>query len=100
MTDKELILLSFCFQWRKGRELKLMYEKETGKSLGYSSLYNSLRHLVESELLESRETRDEDGPVREFKITTKGSRQRRIEEERRREREKMPSLRGLVPPPA
>lgn len=92
MSDKEFILLSFCFQWRTGRELVQMYKKQTGKSMGYGTLYTTMRSLKERGLVETRDSEDEDGVVREFKITAGGSRKRREEQARRPQNEPSPML--------
>lgn len=83
MSEKEFILLSFCYQWRTGRTLARMYREETGREIGYGTLYGCMRRLREAGLVETRDKEDEYGRFREFKITSKGSGNRRREQERR-----------------
>lgn len=58
--------------WITGRDIALKYLEENGKQPSYGSLYTTLRDLMEADLIESRVDNDEDGPVRSFRVTTRG----------------------------
>src|SRR5688572_30296336 len=55
-----------------GREVAKLYEKETGKSISYGTLYTTFRRLKESSWVKSRDDEDADGRVRYFRIDVNG----------------------------
>lgn len=55
-----------------GRELAQAYEKETGKSISYGTLYTTMRRLEEEKWVSSREDTDADGRLKYFKLTNGG----------------------------
>ncbi|WP_038164912.1 PadR family transcriptional regulator [Verrucomicrobium sp. BvORR106] len=59
-----------------GRDLARLYEKETGKSMSYGTLYTTMRRLKDAGWVDVREDEDGDGRVRLFKISGKGAQAR------------------------
>lgn len=57
-----------------GRDLAKQYEKETGRSISYGTLYTTMRRLKDAGWITVREDEDEDGRVRFFKLTGDGCR--------------------------
>jgi DNA-binding PadR family transcriptional regulator len=57
---------------QSGRDVALAYHGETGQELSYGSLYTTLRRLKESGFVDTRESEDEDGRIRYFKINGHG----------------------------
>lgn len=59
---------------RSGREVAKLYKQESGKAIGYGSLYTCFRRMVEAGWVTVRDDQDEDGRVRFFKIDIDGRR--------------------------
>jgi DNA-binding PadR family transcriptional regulator len=57
---------------RSGRDLAKQYEKESGKSISYGTLYTTMARLKDSGWVDSREDINGDRRVRLFKITGQG----------------------------
>lgn len=57
-----------------GRQIALDFAEDIGESIGYGTLYTTLRRLRDSGLVEARDDVDADGRVRYFKITAEGLR--------------------------
>ena len=56
-----------------GRDLAKRYEKETGKSISYGTLYTTMRRLKEDGWIEARDSDEGDRRVRLFKISGTGA---------------------------
>lgn len=71
-TVLEMHLLALVVSKKAGREIAKCYEKETGKSISYGSLYTTFRRLKEAGWVRVEEGEDEDGRIRYFQITGHG----------------------------
>jgi len=82
LSEREMQLLALVsFRELAGREVARRYEKETGKSIAYGTLYTTFRRLREDGLVSVRDDEDSDGRIRYFRIT--GTGKRAVEEARR-----------------
>jgi DNA-binding PadR family transcriptional regulator len=74
-STKELELMALVeSEELSGREVAKRYEKETNKRISYGTLYTTFRRLKESGWVEARESSDDDGRVRYFRLTGAGIR--------------------------
>src|SRR5262245_39141442 len=81
LSEKEMQLLALVDTERSGREVAQLFEKETGRSISYGTLYTTFRRLKEEGLVKVRDSEDEDGRVRSFLITGAGQRALRNQRE-------------------
>ncbi len=73
LSDCEMQLLALvAFDELAGREVAKRFEKETGRSIAYGTLYSTFRRLKEDGLVTVRDAQDEDGRIRFFHITHNG----------------------------
>lgn len=70
----EFRLLTLVMSELTGREVAKRYEKDTGKTISYGTLYTTFRRLKESGWVSVRDAQDEDGRLRYFQITGAGRR--------------------------
>ncbi len=71
-TDTEFQLLALTVTERTGREVGKLFEKETGRSISFGTLYTSFRRMREAGWVAMRDDEDEDGRLRWFRITGAG----------------------------
>ena len=68
----EFQLLALVFGERSGREVAKLYKKEVGAAISYGTLYSTFKRLREAGWVTVRDAQDEDGRVRNFRITGSG----------------------------
>jgi DNA-binding PadR family transcriptional regulator len=69
----ELQLLALVVRERRGADVASRYAKEVGRNISPGTLYTTFRRLREAGWVKTRDSADEDGRVRFFKITASGS---------------------------
>jgi len=72
-SEKELRLLGLVSDRElSGREVAEFYQKVTGSSISYGTLYTTFRRMKESGWVVTRDDKDEDGRIRYFRLTGSG----------------------------
>lgn len=72
-TETEFALMSFvAIKELSGRQIAKAYEAEFGKQISYGTLYTTFNKMVKSKWVSKRDSKDEDGRVRYFKLTADG----------------------------
>ena len=74
-SPTELQLLAILHECGElsGREVAKTFKRETGRSISYGTLYTAFRRLRERQWVHVRDSEDEDGRIRYFKVDSRGA---------------------------
>lgn len=70
----EYEVLSLTIRERTGREIAKEFERQAGRPISFGTLYTTLRRMKDAGWVAVRDSEDEDGRLRWFRLKAEGAR--------------------------